>query len=387
MSLDVDEPQVLVRFPDDPVTWHHRVLLRRLRDATWIVLTPDFSVEVADLSAHNLFPLIRATPLPAPMVADAYLFAPGSEPQIAGFHSQAGRIANILGGGAVPRAEGGAPHLSWRVADTSVPDFGAEVSDDVVESAATGVTRGAIGLARVGEPARWVFVERVPIAELLAWEQDKQSGAGRDRRLGAPQGPLGVVGLQEAIAGFRPRDLKEVVDWPHQGPRAVSEFLRSVLTLGLTMFTYHDHWVRQSGVHGESSVSWEHKMLCAALAMAIGYDRLDVTNVASFELVARRILMIERAVRVNPKAPSFVGLHKMIEHALDEGGGVATREFTAHMATLAEAEARILKQNRLLREELEARKKTDCTTDKDKGGGGKNKNKDKDGGGSATETK
>jgi hypothetical protein len=45
----------------------------------------------------------------------------------------------------------------------------------------------------------------------------------------------------------------------------------------------------------------------------------------------------------------------MVEHALDEGGGVATREFTAHMAQQAESEARILKQNRLLREELEAK--------------------------------
>ena len=42
---------------------------------------------------------------------------------------------------------------------------------------------------------------------------------------------------------------------------------------------------------------------------------------------------------------------------MDEGGGIATREFTAHMAAQAEAEARILKQNRLLREELEAKQK------------------------------
>ena len=81
--------------------------------------------------------------------------------------------------------------------------------------------------------------------------------------------------------------------------------------------------------------------------------------------------MIERAVRVNPRAPSFVGLHKMIEHALDESGGVAAREFTAHMATLAEAEARVLKQNRLLREELEARRKVDVPgARKKKGDGG-----------------
>ena len=42
----------------------------------------------------------------------------------------------------------------------------------------------------------------------------------------------------------------------------------------------------------------------------------------------------------------------MTEHALDEGGGLATMEFTAHFAGIAEAEARVLKQNRLYRAEL-----------------------------------
>ncbi len=109
------------------------------------------------------------------------------------------------------------------------------------------------------------------------------------------------------------------------------------------------------------------------LAMAICYDRLDATNVAALELAARRIVMIGRAVRVNPKAPSFIGLRKMIEHALDEGGGVATRDFTAHMAMLAVAEARILKQNRLLREELGSKKKTNHDNSENQGHGRRKK--------------
>ena len=47
-----------------------------------------------------------------------------------------------------------------------------------------------------------------------------------------------------------------------------------------------------------------------------------------------------------------MGLHKMIEHALDESGGVSTKDFTAHFASVAEADARVLKQNRLFRQEL-----------------------------------
>ena len=84
---------------------------------------------------------------------------------------------------------------------------------------------------------------------------------------------------------------------------------------------------------------------------------LNPTNCARLELAARRAVMIERAVKVNPKVPSFEGLHKMIEHAQDEAGGVATRRLTAHMAQQAGTEARVLKRSRVPREELEAKGK------------------------------
>ena len=100
-------------------------------------------------------------------------------------------------------------------------------------------------------------------------------------------------------------------------------------------------------------------MICQALALGLGYDTLDGSNCACLELMARRALMIERAVKVNPKAPNFQGLQKMIEHSLDEGGGIATREFTKYMAEQAEAEGKVLKQQRLLREELASNHKKD----------------------------
>eukprot|EP00974_Lingulodinium_polyedra_P130258 11213175-Lingulodinium_polyedra.AAC.1 len=110
-------------------------------------------------------------------------------------------------------------------------------------------------------------------------------------------------------------------------------------------------------------------MLLQVLALSLCHDRLDGSNLAGLELAARRVIMIERAVKVNPKAPSFVGLHRMVQHSLDEGGVVATREFTDHIAKLAESEARILKQSRLLREELEAKSKNDRSGKHGKPGG------------------
>ena len=87
--------------------------------------------------------------------------------------------------------------------------------------------------------------------------------------------------------------------------------------------------------------------------MLQSWDQVDLPNLAGGEYLARRAIQIQRAVRNNPKAPSFVGLHRMLEHSLDEAGGLATTEFTQHFATMAEADARVLKQDRLFRTELE----------------------------------
>ena len=44
-ALDIKERQILARYDADPnFTWHHRVLLARLGDSEWIVLTPDLEV-------------------------------------------------------------------------------------------------------------------------------------------------------------------------------------------------------------------------------------------------------------------------------------------------------------------------------------------------------
>ena len=84
----------------------------------------------------------------------------------------------------------------------------------------------------------------------------------------------------------------------------------------------------------------------------MNYDQLDLANCASAELCARRLVQLERAVRACPRSPNFSGLGKMIEMNLSDGGGLRTDEFTKHFALVAEADARVMKQTRLLREEL-----------------------------------
>ena len=49
-SLDIGYKQVLVHFPGDPFPWHHRVLLERGEAGKWVCCTPDYDVQLIDLT-------------------------------------------------------------------------------------------------------------------------------------------------------------------------------------------------------------------------------------------------------------------------------------------------------------------------------------------------
>eukprot|EP00974_Lingulodinium_polyedra_P009090 868683-Lingulodinium_polyedra.AAC.1 len=76
----------------------------------------------------------------------------------------------------------------------------------------------------------------------------------------------------------------------------------------------------------------ELKVILDAMHHALTFDCLDVLNLASFELMARRALQIQRAVRRCPRHPSFDGLDVMLSSQLDESGGIVTSRFDAFVA-------------------------------------------------------
>lgn len=166
MALNIEEPQVLLQFDDDPVPYHHRILIRRLKEATWVVVTPEGDLQVENLADYAMLPLMRAGAIPSVAgAAGCHLFSRAVDDELPGWHAQAARLAMVLGGPS--SVEPSATITStWRIADTSSADFGSEVAGDVVLNPATGIVRGAVGLAECGSPPRWTFVELVPTAEV-----------------------------------------------------------------------------------------------------------------------------------------------------------------------------------------------------------------------------
>ena len=119
---------------------------------------------------------------------------------------------------------------------------------------------------------------------------------------------------------------------------------------GLDPPAFAMQWENSSGVAPRSAVALEHRLGIMQLGLAVCQDRLDVTQLASIEHLARRLLQIEKAVRRNPKAPDFEGLNRYLDHVTDPASGAAAPLFDQHIADEMKVDANILKQTRLARE-------------------------------------
>jgi hypothetical protein len=111
------------------------------------------------------------------------------------------------------------------------------------------------------------------------------------------------------------------------------------------------------------------------------FDQYNVYNSAGVEMLVRRALMVQRAVKRNCKSPDFSGLDLYLANTFDGAGGIVTSDFDRHIADQQRSESNIMKQARLWHEEIDSKKKTDNSAHNDKqlkGDKGKNQKKEKE---------
>ena len=116
-------------------------------------------------------------------------------------------------------------------------------------------------------------------------------------------------------------------------------------------------FVRQSGIGEKSAVAREHRLISKALRLMHQFDQVDPTNLASAELLVRRLLQLEAATRRNPRAPDFEGLDVVLDSAIDDHGCAVLPEFSKWVAGLQKDEYKNLEGARKWREEQEALRK------------------------------
>ena len=162
-----------------------------------------------------------------------------------------------------------------------------------------------------------------------------------------------MVMLPMASVGFGLQATSQVKekDWPFRGPLAILELLQAVRSSGHEIGAYHDQWVTTSGVSAGSSAAHMHRGLMSVLLHLICFDQMDCLQSAGAEMLARRIMQIQRAVRKNPKAPEYGGLELMVFSRLESGGAAPVGDFAKFVAEEQKAEAFTMKQQRLFAEE------------------------------------
>ena len=109
--------------------------------------------------------------------------------------------------------------------------------------------------------------------------------------------------------------------------------------------------MREHSISENDRVKYEHGLLCDIIELAVSYDQLDISSLASFELAVRRVQMLEEAYAANPKQPRFDSQSKL--HFMGQGrrNSAVAPALVAHVASELRDEASVAKERRKAREE------------------------------------
>ena len=160
--------------------------------------------------------------------------------------------------------------------------------------------------------------------------------------------------VRYAASGERQRNFKETIaemvqadfdDFPLE-PRTSLSYLRAVSSVAESAFGQHLGWVSQSKIPDGDRAIHENEVLSRALDLAITYDSLNVSNLASFELLIRRKQLLAEAHAYNPSAPSYEGADHFLGTSYRPGGAIVVPELTEHVSRKLHQESQILKEKR-----------------------------------------
>ena len=368
--------EVLVHFPDDDLQYHARLLLVRVRGATWMAASPDLEIQPLDLGQVYHYVCTPNVAYPQYAIdAGLYLFDAFGEGDFDAVLEQAKRAARVLEAPeiALPIADG----FVWRYSDPRADGFGDEVPADVLADPVHFV--GLAGHGYTHEDGVVYAIESVGPDELDEWKSKRRRVFKDPRLLGEFRTPAGRrhLALLRAIELF---DAESPMESTFDGPRCAAEFLTSVATGAGTLTAYDQSWARKSGVNESSAQAHEHTSICEALRLLVEVDQCDAGHLCTAEHLIRRLVVIEMAVKRNPQRPDFSGLGVVTDGVVDETGAARTASFSSWVAKTQYERGQVLKGQRLLSEE-KAKAGARATSGADASGGNRGGRGNRGGGG------
>ncbi|CAK0875323.1 unnamed protein product [Prorocentrum cordatum] len=345
---------ILVRYENDPhgFFWHHRLLLFRVSDDMWICLTPDHDLVRVKLldSRHEV--LERRAPFPAHLANQVYAHDPIGGAALAAFRRRARLRGQLLGVGQVDAIE----CMIWVVAEPLSHRFGEIIDAALMDDEGRGTGFDQKGVAVLdGEE---FFVQKIAASGLADFKRGAKADMGDVRTLGDRHDEVGLrtLRLSEAVALMC--DVEQP-NFPLAGVRSVKEFLNSVASGLGNMTSYQAEWERLSGVGEGSAVNHVRRNLCEVIRLMHSWDQVDVSMLASAELLLRWLIQAEIAVERNPRHPDYSGLDIVISAPVNAVGRASTSKFNTWVTDRLKERATIWKHERLYREEQKQTRKGD----------------------------
>lgn len=129
-SLNIAEPQILLNYPNDQGGFyhHHRVLLHKIGNGQWVVLTPDLDLEVVNLANQRHRVWGRHLPLPDDIANESYIFDELSKAEL----ERQKRLAKTMGAILDDSENVNVESVGWYGADPSSTKFGEALPADLI---------------------------------------------------------------------------------------------------------------------------------------------------------------------------------------------------------------------------------------------------------------
>ena len=142
------------------------------------------------------------------------------------------------------------------------------------------------------------------------------------------------------------RDQIDSDDWPLEGSRTTRWPVENMLKSGAPPLDRHFRWLGDAEISQGDRSKYEYETLSRTLEAGLLYDQLAVCNLASFEILSRRIQLLEQAHLENPSAPDYSAPSPYVGVVERRGGALICPALIAHVAERLKDESAVAKEKR-----------------------------------------
>ena len=190
---------------------------------------------------------------------------------------------------------------------------------------------------------------RVRVARLTECCEGDDRVAGEDVRTLAVKYGMGGERLRSFRESTQEMVMVEFEDFP-LNPRTTLEYCKAISSISESATAQHHMWMGGAKLPEGDRSSYEDEVLARVIDLALTYDYLNISNLASMELVVRRRQLIAEAHASSPGAPSYLGAEHFMGQTYKAGGGVVVPTLTDFVSQKMQAQSAILKEKRKLAE-------------------------------------